>query len=365
LPAQKVLIQWLLVVISVLVLSLPGCKRGERLTPATTEGLVATLDGHTDGITCVVFSPDGTTLASGSLDATVRLWDITTGEETATLRGHPDQVNAVAFSPDGTLLASGNGTFLGSTGDLVEPGGGTPYMLRDGTPMPLPNKVILWDVTTGTERMRWEGFKTAIWTVAFSPDGKTLAAGSGTPAGMFDDAVRLWDVATGELKVRLKQHTGTVGSIAFSPDGVSLAVGSLGGITLWDVETNKSKASLGKDTVRSVALSPDGVLLASGTSYDIVRLWNTETGQEQAVLDEHDGTVYALAFSPDGTMLASAGQDGTVHLWDVTTTDKVAAIRIPQTWVGGVAFSPDGTLLATGSSDGLIRLWNVAEVLRR
>src|SRR3989304_1604784 len=106
----------LLVITGFLLLSFPlaACKTLEPLMPATTKGLVRTLQGHTRAITCVVFSPDGVTLASSSLDTTVRLWKVATGEALATLQDHPDQVNTVAFSPDGTLLASGNGTLLGS-----------------------------------------------------------------------------------------------------------------------------------------------------------------------------------------------------------------------------------------------------------
>jgi WD40 repeat protein len=139
------------VTIAVLLVGLTSvaCKTLEPLMPATTRGLVTTLQGHESAVACVAFSPDGTTLASGSLDATVRLWDVTTGGTLTTRYGHPDQVNTVAFSPDGTLLASGNGTVLGSTGDIWQLEGGTPYMLLDGTPTPLPNVVILWNVATG------------------------------------------------------------------------------------------------------------------------------------------------------------------------------------------------------------------------
>jgi WD40 repeat protein len=339
-----------------------ACSTLEPLMPATTKGVVATFQGHTDTIACVAFSPDGATLASSSVDTTVRLWDVATGEALATLFGHPDQVNSVAFSPDGTLLASGNGTTLGSTGDIWQLEDGTPFMVLDETPMPLPNTVILWDTTTTTEKRRWDGFETAMWSVAFSPDGKTLAAGSGTPIGPIDDAVRLWDVATGELEAILREDQ-SVWSIAFSPDGTVLASGSGAGITLWNVVTHSVEESISEGPVRSVVFSPDGTLLASGYPNGKIHLWDVATYQEQATLDEHDGIVYALAFSPDGTTLVSAGQDGTARFWDVATRNQVATIRVPQTWMVGVAFSPDGTLLASGSSDGLIRLWDVAQVL--
>jgi len=134
-------------------------------------------------------------------------------------------------------------------------------------------------------------------------------------------------------------------------------------MTLWDVATGESRASLGRGSTRSVAFSPDGTLLASGSVYGFVHLWDVTANQEQDTLGEHDEIVYALAFSPDGTTLASASRDGTVRLWDVATRDIVATIRLPRTPIWSVAFSPDGKLLATGSSDDLIRLWDVAQVL--
>lgn len=205
----------------------------------------------------------------------MRLWSVTSGDELTALRGHPNQVDTVAFSPDGTLLASGNGTYLGSTGSTGRPEGGTPYMLQDGTRVPLPNMVILWDVATATEKTRWQGFEAAFWAVAFSTDGRILAAGGGTPMGRRHDAVRLWDVATGDLKANWEQP-GTAWSIAFSPDDKLLAVGTGNQVALWDVATGEMKARLDRGAIRSVAFSPDGALLACGNSFSdgLIRLWS-------------------------------------------------------------------------------------------
>jgi WD40 repeat protein len=180
-----------------------------------------------------------------------------------------------------------------------------------------------------------------------------------------ENAVRLWDFTAGKWEATLREHSEgePVFDVAFSRDGTILASGNGKGVTLWEVATGRSKASLDRGLIRSVAFSPDGGLLASGSVYGFIRLWNMATYQEQATLGQHDGIAYALAFSPDGKILASAGQDGEVRLWDVATEDVIATIRIPQTQIWSVAFSPDGNLIASGSSDGLIRLWDVAQVL--
>ena len=202
---------------------------------------IATLTGHRSDVNSVAFSPDGNTIASGSWDDTIRLWDAATGTHKATLTRHRSDVNSVAFSPDGNTIASGSDD----------------------------NTIRLWDAATGTHKATLIGHGDYVNSVTFSPDGTTLASGS------WDNTIRLWDVVTGTEIATLTGHR-YVFSVVFSPDGATLASGSWDNtIRLWDVVTGTEIATLRghRDDVRSVAFSPDGATLASGSDDNTIRLW--------------------------------------------------------------------------------------------
>jgi WD40 repeat protein len=350
------------------LLSLLGC---ESVESASKEGLIAIFE-QPHSVTCIAFSPDGATLASGSVDKTVKLWNVATGEELATLNGHSSVVYSLAFSPDSKLLASVNGWYYAPDPPLQFGESGkprTPTPVKE-MPAPIHNELIFWDLATNSVKRRLQ-FEHPVYSVAFSPSGKTVAVGSGDPTGFAgENAIWIWNVASGRLVLVLREPSENtmVHSVAFSPVGLLLASGNDDGITLWDPIAGESVVTLDKgtsDRYRSVAFSPDGKLLASGSRDGFVRLWNVETFQEQTTFHQHGGIVYSLALSPDGATLASASQDGKVHLWDVAQQELAATIRIPQNRIWSVDFSPDGTLLATGSDDGLIRLWSVEKVLEQ
>jgi eukaryotic-like serine/threonine-protein kinase len=207
-----------------------------------------------------------------------------------------------------------------------------------------------------------------VTSMAFSPDGKTLALGSeGSIREGGGGIIELLEVATDQVKAVLRGHTVRVTSVAFSPDGKTLASAG-GSIRLWEVATGQEKAPLKGRTlgVTSVAFSPDGKTLASGSQDNTIRLWDVATGQEKAALKGHTSSVCAVAFSPDGKTLASGSADpfnrggpGEIKLWDVAAgqerfSRKGKAIH--------VAFSPDGKTLASASSgwDSELKLWDVA-----
>ncbi len=216
--------------------------------------------------------------------------------------------------------------------------------------------IWLYDAHSGQELNLIVGHTGWVYSVVFSPNGETIASGS------FDETIRLWDVQTGVEKQRLIGHTDGVFSVAFSPDGETLASGSFDEtVRLWDVQTGVEKQRLigHRGWVYSVVFSPDGQTLASGGVDEIVRLWDVQTGVEKQRFTRHTDRVNSVSFSPDGETLASGSWDETVRLWDVQTGVENQQL-IGHRWaVESVSFSPDGETIASGSSDGTVLLWRV------
>ncbi|AXK37690.1 hypothetical protein DVA86_27185 [Streptomyces armeniacus] len=300
-----------------------------RLWDRATGRCTATLTGHSDSVMSVAISPDGTWLATGSGDMTVRLWDRATGRCTATLTGHSDSVMSVAISPDGTWLATGSG-------DMT---------------------VRLWDRATGRCTATLTGHSDSVMSVAISPDGTWLATGSG------DKAVRLWDRATGRCTATLTGHSDSVESVAISPDGTWLVTTSRDEtVRLWDRATGRCTATFTghRSAVHSVAISPGGAWLATTSQYMTVRLWDRATGRCTATFTGHRSAVHSVAISPDGAWLATTSHDKTVRLWDRTTSRCTTTLTGHTDDVTSVAISPDGAWLATTSHDKTVRLWDRA-----
>ncbi len=344
-----------------------------RLWDAATQAQVATLRGHTGEVRSVSFSsPDGGTLASGSSDRTVRLWDVAKHEEVATFEEHIGPVTSVTFSRDGGTLVSGaaDGTVLlrdvetGNAAGLSGHGSlSTMALSADGTLLASGSRngtVRLWDAATRNPIATLEGHTSGVNAVSFSFDGAVLASGS------WDRTVKLWDVGKRELIATLEGHTDGVTSVSFSPDGALLASAGWNDATvrLWDMGTREPIGTLEGHTneVRSVAFSsPGGALLASAGGYDdkTVKLWNVATRELIASLEDHTSSVNSVVFSPDGALLASGSWDRTVRLWDVATQTEVATLTGHTGRVHSLAFTPDGATLVSGSWDRTVRLWDV------
>ncbi|UKY55085.1 trypsin-like peptidase domain-containing protein [Streptomyces inhibens] len=346
-----------------------------RLWDMATGKRRTVLTGHTNAVDSVAFSPDGHTLATGSDDGTVRLQDMATGKDRTALTDHADWRNSVAFGPDGRTLATGSTDDSWQLLDVADGKKHTPLtghtgmvdsvaFSPDGHTLATGNDdgtTQLWDVATGKKRTTLTGHTDAVYSVAFSPDGHTLATGND------DGTTQLWDVATGKKRTTLTGHTDAVYSVAFSPDGHTLATGSADNTTqLWDVATGKKRTTLTghTDTVYSVAFSHDGHTLATGSKDKSVRLWDV-AGKNRTTLTDHTNAVDAVAFSPDGRALAAGSDNGAVRLWDAATGKKRTTLTGHTDTVYSVAFSPDGRTLATSSADHTVRLWDAATGKKR
>jgi WD40 repeat protein/serine/threonine protein kinase len=257
------------------------------------------LGKHDDMVWCVAASRDGTRLASGSGDwqkrdqlGEIRIWEQNKVTEPLRLRAHAGLVWSVAFSPDGGRLATAGGEHWS------------------------PGEVKVWDSRTGQSLLTIPQSK-GIHQAVFSSDGRWLA-GAVTAA----DTVKVWDAATGQEL--FSKPANNPQAVAFSPDGRLLAAGTRDGpILVWDLTAGQERTLRGhRGEMQGLTFSPDGQRLASCAMEDVLKLWDVAVGQEVLTLRGHHGFIKAAGFSPDGRLLASASEDGTVKVWDARPIDK-------------------------------------------
>jgi WD40 repeat protein/transcriptional regulator with XRE-family HTH domain len=332
---------------------------------------------HTQGTTCLAFSPDGSLLASGGSDAAVRLWEASLGTPVEDIP-HPGPVFALAWSPDGRLLASGD--FAGTTrlwelrwrqqtgpARCVRTLSGHTNMVRglafapDGSILfsaSWDRTAKLWEPASGHCLETLVGHTERVQALTCSPDGGTLASGS------YDRTIRLWDGRLGRSRAVLQGHSAIVYGLAFTPDSRHLLSGSDDGtLRLWEVERAQcvrvmqgSVASL-----NDLDWSPDGMELVTGGTDTLVTIWDVAGGRPRGMLSGHRWRVYGVAWSPDGSRLVSSGSDSAIRLWDPTLGSSPQILGdSADTLFYGVAWSPDGQRLACGTYQRGVQVWEVA-----
>ena len=286
------------------------------------------LAGHNDWVYGVEFLPvenssrekQGLLLASGSLDGTVKLWNLN-GQNLDTFQpSGGGKIANIALSPDGQQIASvGEDTF-----------------------------VRLWDLD-GNLLNTFKGHEAWIYGVAFSPNGELIASGS------VDNTVRLWN-QDGSLVSLMRGHSNMVLNVAFDPNGSTIASGSFDGtLRIWQTDGTLVKTIDNGAQIYDVGFSPDGQFIASTDENGLIKFWQAD-GAPIETFKGGDNALRSLDFSPNSQLIAAAGVDGVINLWR-TDGSLVTTLTGHQDDIQSVTFSPDGSLLASASRDLEIRLW--------
>ena len=317
--------------------------------PATTAGALTqplgpqprnrVLQEHTGSVLWVAFAADGNTLASGSRDDRVIVWDVASGKPLHVLTQPSDDVYCVAYSPDGTLLAACSAD----------------------------NRVYIWNVPSYELKEIFHG-DAVLRNLSFSPDGKLLACGG------YDKEVWIWDLTqTSSAEKKRKPfknfhgYSGNVKAVEFSADGKMLLTGGMQSqVLIWDplAKPNRLLQTLDspEKSYEAIAMSPDQKVVVGNSSYGPLVVWDISSGRILKTLTGHVLEGDSLAFRPDGKILASGNKDQTITLWDTQTWEPVAVFTGNKGRIESITFSPDGKTLANGGGggDSSIKLWDLS-----
>lgn len=286
-----------------------------------------TLEGHSDSVTSVSFSPKGQRVISGSKDKTLILWSLD-GKKIATFKGHENEITIVRFSPNGKLIASGS---------------------ADKT-------VKIWSLD-GKVITTFKGHKDSITSLSFSPDSQKVVSGSA------DGTIKLWSLDNKEI-ARFKGHEYSITSVSFSPDGKLIASSSADQSVKISSLDGKEIKTWNLDSVTNVSFSPDGKLIAS-SNHAGVTLWRRD-GSLFKTLRNNTAENQSLSFSRDGQTIAVASPGGSgdnkirVDISQIDTKDKASfALTGHKNQVTSVSFSPNLQMLVSGSQDNTVKIWSL------
>jgi WD40 repeat protein len=301
-----------------------GVDQTMRLWDVTT-GKQIWLAPHSEGVNGVLFSPKGKTVATVSYDFTVSVFETATGKELARAV-HEEDITDLAFSPDGRRLATGT----------------------------INGAVLIWEIGPEPRVTHLTDELGYVNGVAFSPNGRWLATVSD------DGTARLWDLAAGR-QVTQVEHEGWVLALTFSPDGRWVSSGDENGLVLvWDTATGREVARLVHDNwITHLTFSPDGRLLATGSDDHFVRLWDLTTGQLMAELD-HETMIQNILFGPEGQrLLVHPADTKQILVWDLSTREVITTLE-HEAIVSSVDLGANGKWAATASLDGHARVWDIS-----
>jgi WD40 repeat protein/DNA-binding SARP family transcriptional activator len=346
------------------------------LWDAATGQNLLTVPGHASLVTSVVFDSTGQRLATASSDGTARLWDTAGGRELLALAGHTSGIQGTAFAAnDAQLLTTGRDMTI-KTWD-ISPRASSEWFNLVGhsdrvydvaydptgkliATAGVDGRVKLWDAATGQETRTLNISDDGVWSVAFSPDGQRLFAGSSDFTQGLTWSV--WDVATGENILTIPCECDW---LALSEDGshVATSSGTTNIAKLWDAATGLELFTLTAPAGANsqwVTFSPDGTRVAVANTDGVIRIWDVATGKQLLALNGHNGNVFRVAFSPDGRLIATSGNDAMIRMWDAASGAQLYTLTGHTGPTFGVNFGPDGRYLATSSVDRTIKLWEVA-----
>jgi WD40 repeat protein len=324
-----------------------------RLYNTMDWSLASTWTGHTSTVKALGFAPDGKTLASvgDGQDAAIRLWDMESQQQVGSLGEHTDPIFSLAIAPDGLVVASGCGATLefdnlGSTDDPI---------------------IRLWDGLNGRLLHRLQGHTGGVLALDISTNS-ILASAAG------DSTARLWNIRSGELLHTLSRHTTNVWAVAFSKDGSNLfSGGEEGAIYMWRVSDGTYMRTLAghTDQVRALAASPDGLLLASASFDHTVRLWRISDGEFIRAISVGLNHLLTVVFSPNGALLATSGNSGTANIYRVSDGALIHTFNGISSGYLPLAFSPSSDVLAAGVFEhddsvsyipvDALRMWRVSD----
>jgi WD40 repeat protein len=301
---------------------------------------IAPKAGHKKAIQALAYSPKTGLFAVGSY-ASVQLIDAATRQPRGNLEGIAGKVNALVFSPDGATL------FV-AAGDAGI--GGIAYQWRVGDP------------AHPELARKFEGHKDALYALALSPDGKTLATGS------YDQKIKLWNVETGAEIKTLSGHNGAIYGLSFRPDGKVLASASADRtVKLWDVASGKRLDTFSQPLKEqtAVAFAPDGKTVAAGGVDNRIRVWGVSANAEEGTNPlrftryAHEGAILNLIFSADGSLIASSAADRTVKLWSASDLTERHLLEPQPDWTPALALVGESQL-ALGRLDGSLAFYDAA-----